>query len=333
VIDRALVDVTVPINERTASCAKLQWPRGSEIALPDGQRIRLFLHWEQPQHQRTDLDLAIALYDANWRHVATCDHESLIVAGRNGGHAAVHSGDLTDAPPPLGATEFIDLHLEQLTMEGARHAVMSVFSFNEVPFDRLPHGFAGVMLAPEDGAAFDPRAVTQRFDLRGRSMITVPLTIDLSERRLRWLDVHIKDGGDVRSVGGYRAALAHIGRDFADVIGTHARATMWDVACVHAAARANVVYIRERDGTFTVYRRRDNESKVARLGRMMSGAADDGRVPAIPVADAPTWFALLSGLPLPRGSVGYALDIRGLPADDIERQAAGDLIAELAPRA
>ena len=164
-------------------------------------------------------------------------------------------------------------------------------------------------------------------------MITVPLTIDLSERRLRWLDVHVKDHRDLKSVGGYRSALAHIGRDFADLIGTHARATMWDVACVHAAARANVVYIRERDGTFTVYRRRDQESKVVRLGRMMSGAADDGRVPELPVTDAPTWFALLSGLPLPRGSVGYALDIRGLPAEGVERQAAGDLIAELSLRA
>jgi hypothetical protein len=331
VIDRALVDVTVPINERTSSRSKLAWPRGSELALPDGQRIRLFLHWEQPHNQRTDLDLSIALYDSSWRHVATCDYTNLIVGGRTGAHAAVHSGDLTDAPPPFGASEFIDLHLEQLTMEGARHAVMSVFSYNAVPFDQLPHAFAGVMVAPEDGAAFDPRAVMQRFDLRGKSLITVPLTIDLSERRLRWLDVHVAAREELRSVGGYRAALAHIGRDFADLISTHARPTMWDVACVHAAARANVVYIRERDGTFTVYRRRDNESKVARLGRMMSGAGDDGRVPAVPLADAPTWFALMSGMKLPRGSVGYALDSRGLP-NGIERQAAGDLIAELAPR-
>jgi hypothetical protein len=168
----------------------------------------------------------------------------------------------------------------------------------------------------------------QRFDLRGKSLITVPLTIDLGERRLRWLDVHVKSHGDFHEVGGYRAALAHIGRDFADLISTHARPTLWDVACVHAAARANVVYIRERDGSFTVYRRRDNESKVARLGRLMSGAGDDGRVPQIPVADAPTWFALMAGIPLPKGSVGYALDIRGL-SPGVDSQAAGDLITEL----
>jgi hypothetical protein len=65
---------------------------------------------------------------------------------------------------------------------------------------------------------------------------------------------------------------------------------------------------------------------------MMSGAGDDGRVTAIPTAEGPTWFALMSGMSLPRGSVGYALDVRGLPPDGIERLAASDLIAELAPK-
>jgi hypothetical protein len=325
VIDRALVDLLVPINERTASRAKLAWPRGSELAVPDGQTLRLFLHWEQPQDKQVDLDLSIAFFDAKWRHVATCDFTNLVV----GSGAAIHSGDLTDAPAPLGASEFVDLHLEQLAMQGARHAVMVVFSYNSVPFDQLPFAFAGMMLTPwDEGQHFDPRAVMQRFDLRGRSVITVPLTIDLAERRLRWLDVHIKDRGALHQVGGYRAALAHIGRDFADLIGAHSRPTMWDVACIHAAARANTIYIRERDGSFTTYRRRDTETKYARLGRLMSGAAEDGKVAAIPSADAPTWFALMSGMPLPKGSQGYALDARGLaPGSDLV--SAADLISEL----
>jgi len=292
--------------------------------LPIGEKVRLFLHWEQPPSARTDLDLSVAFFDDQWRHTGTCDYTSLAIEG------ATHSGDLTDAPPPLGASEFVDLHVEKLLMAGARHAVMAVFSFDGTPFEQLPHAFAGVMLAPDEGTHFDARAVAQRFDLRGKSRITVPLTIDLAERRMRWLDVHLASREDLHSVGGYRAALAHIGRDFADLVGTGSRPSMWDVACVHAAARANVIYIRERDGAFPVYRRPDNESKVARLGRMMSGAADDGRVTEVPKADAPTWFALLSGLPLPKGSVGYALDERGLPAD-ADRVSAGDLVAELVP--
>ena len=324
VIDRALVDLLVPINERTSSRAKLAWPRGSELALPEGQMLRLFLHWEQPQDRQVDLDLSVAFFDAKWRHVATCDFTNLVVGTR----AAVHSGDLTDAPAPLGASEFVDLHLEQLALQGARHAVMVVFSYNSVPFDQLPFGFAGLMLSPAEGEHFDPRAVVQRFDLRGRSLITVPLTIDLAERRMRWLDVHVKDRGALHQVGGYRAALAHVGRDFADLIGVHSRPTMWDVACIHAAARANTIYIRERDGSFTTYRRRDTETKYARLGRLMSGAAEDGKVAAIPSADAPTWFALMSGMPLPKGSQGYALDARGLTTGS-ELVSAADLISAL----
>ncbi len=325
VIDRALVDLLVPINERTASRAKVAWPRGSEVAVPDGQTLRLFLHWEEPVGERVDLDLSVALFDADWRHVGTCDYTNLVI----GDGAATHSGDLTSAPAPLGASEFVDLHLEKLALLGARHLVMVLFSYNDVPFDRLVHGFAGLMHAPADGMHFDPRAVAQRFDLRGSSVIHVPLTIDLAERRLHWLDVHIRGRGALHAVGGYRAALAHLGRDFADLINADARPTLWDLACIHAAARGNVIYVRERDGSFTTYRRRDNESKTTRLSRLLSSTADDGKLSAIPSAEAPTWFALVSGIPMPKGSVGYALDSRGL-ASDVELVNAGDLVAELA---
>ncbi|HSD86007.1 MAG TPA: MXAN_6230/SCO0854 family RING domain-containing protein, partial [Kofleriaceae bacterium] len=147
VIDRALVDLLVPINERSSSRAKVAWPRGSELAVPQGQTLRLFLHWEEPLDRRVDLDLSVAFFDASWRHVATCDFTNLDV----GEGAAIHSGDLTSAPGPLGATELVDIHHERLAMLGARHAVMVVFSYNSVPFDRLPHAFAGIMLAPTEG--------------------------------------------------------------------------------------------------------------------------------------------------------------------------------------
>lgn len=323
VIDRALGDLLVPINERSTSKAKLAWPRGSEIRIPDGQKLRLFLHWEEPAGQRVDLDLSVALFDAQWRHVATCDFTHLRTAG------AVHSGDLASAPPPLGASEFVDLNLEELHAEGARHAVMCVFSYNSVPFDRLPYGFAGLMVSPSDSDHFDPRAVAQRFDLRGKSVVTVPLTIDLGERRLRWLDVHVASRDDLHQVGGYRAALAHVGKDFEDLLASASRPTMWDLACIHAAARAMVVYIRERDGGFTMYRRREGESARARLARLMSGADNDGKANHIPAADAPTWVALVTGdLPLPAGSTGYVLDSRS--ASGVEVVAAADLLADLA---
>ncbi|MDB4963061.1 MAG: hypothetical protein JWP01_3060 [Myxococcales bacterium] len=120
---------------------------------------------------------------------------------------------------------------------------------------------------------------------------------------------------------GHRAAPAH----------TAAGPTLWDVACIHAASRANLVYVRERDGSITQYRRREGETTVARLGRLHGATDNEGTLPAIPPANAPTWFALLDDtLALPTGSEGYFLDAR--TATGVTRLAASDLVAQLAPR-
>ena len=94
-----------------------------------------------------DLDLSVAFFDDAWQHVATCDFTNLIV----GGGAAMHSGDGSEAPLPHGASEFVDLDVAALAAERARHAVVVVFSFNDIAFDRLPHGFVGIAAAPDGG--------------------------------------------------------------------------------------------------------------------------------------------------------------------------------------
>ena len=307
------------------------WPRGSEVALCDAApgALRVFLHWEEPQGNRVDLDLAVTMFDGAWRHVATCDLANPVVGDR----IAAHSGDVMSAPPPRGASEFVDLDVDRLRALGARHAVMVVYSEGSIALDQLPVGFAGVVPSPAEPAAFDPRAAAQRFDLHGKAVITVPLAIDLEARRLRWLDVHITAHGALQAVGGYRAALAHIGRDFADLTATGARPTLWDLAAIHAVARANIVYVRERSGAITPYRRRDKEQALARLARLHAGGDPDGTVEELPPANAPTWFALLrDDLELPAGSAGYVLDRRAASdgPDGIERLSAGDLLAELA---
>jgi hypothetical protein len=331
VIDRGLVDLLVPIGERSASPSKIAWPRGSEIGLAEltaatGNAVRLFLHWEEPTGTRVDLDLSVAMFDDAWRHVATCDFGNLVVGDR----VVIHSGDLTSAPPPLGASEFVDLEVDRLRALGARHAVMVVFSHDSIPFDQLTHGFAGLVISPQGGEPFDPRAVAQRFDLHGRSVVTVPLVIDLEARRLRWLDVHITGHGALHQVGGYRAALAHIGRDFTDLAATGARPTLWDLAAIHAVARANIVYVRERGGAIAAYRRRDKEQALARLARLHAGDDPDGMLDELPPANAPTWFAVLrDDVALPPASSGYVLDPRASGAG-IDRLSAGDLLRELA---
>ena len=328
VIDRGLGDLRAPTRSHAASSTRTVWPRGSSVAVTGGagRPVRLVLHWEEPADARVDLDLSVALFDATWRHVATCDDASPLIGER----AAVHSGDQTSAAPPSGASEFIDLDVDRLHALGVRHAVMAVVSYDAVPFERLTHGFAGVMPGPADGEPFEPRTAAQRFDLHGWSAITVPLALDLETRRVSWLDVHITGVGALHAVGGYRAALAHLGRDFADLAATGARPSLWDIAAIHATARGNLVYVRERAGGFAVYRRRDKEQTLARLARLHTGDDPDGTLDELPPANAPTWFALLrDDLDLPAGSAGYVLDPR--PArDGIDRMSAADLIGELA---
>jgi hypothetical protein len=184
VIDRGLVDLLVPIDEHATSKARIAWPRGSEITLPDaapGTPVRWFVHWENPSGMQVDLELSAEMFDGAWRHVATCDARNLVVGDR----VVVHSEGLTSAPSPRGASKFVELDLDRLRELGVRHAVMVVFSYNSIPFDRLTYGFAGFVLRPREGAAFDPRTVAQRFDLHGKSVITVPLAIDLEARRRR----------------------------------------------------------------------------------------------------------------------------------------------------
>ena len=333
VIDRGLVDLVVPIGDQVASSSKVVWPRGSEIEVPElasGGPIRLVLHWEDPAGARVDLDLAVALFDADWHHVATCDVANLVVGDR----VAVHSGDLTSAPSPLGASEFVDLEIARLRALGARHAVVVVSSKTSIPFDRLTHGFAALMARPADGEPFDPRSGARRFDLQGTSAITVPLVIDLEARRLRWLDVHLtrRGGhGGLPQLGG-RVALAHLGRDFADLATAAARPTVWDIAAIHAIARANIVYVREASGPIAVYRRRDKEQALGRLARLHTGDDPDGVLDELPPANAPTWFAVLrDDIALPDGSAGYVLDPRGVNQrnDRIERLSAADLVSDL----
>ncbi len=163
-----------------------------------------------------------------------------------------------------------------------------------------------------------------RFELRGRAALHVPLAIDLGERRVRWIDLRIADRAQL--VHGYRAALVHAARDVADA--SHARPTPWDLACIHAAARANVIYVRERDDSYTIYRRRDRESPRARLDRLLAGTADSYRLAQVPTADAPTWFALVTGdVALPAGSAGFTLD--GRPPSGATPVTISELIAEL----
>jgi hypothetical protein len=324
VLDRGLGGLVAPFAERTAARALVTLARGSVLPLPAGRHLRLFCHWTE-DGPRVDLDLSLAVYDPGWTHVATCDYTRLRAPG------AVHSGDLTSAPPPLGSSEFIDLDTVALRAAGGRHAVVTIMSYNDVPFTDMAEAFAGFMVRvadPESGEIFDARAVEQRFDLTGPGRVTMPFVVDLQRRTLRWLDVNAYVTGTDHAVHRHSDQLAAIAGALTESFAAGARVTLGELATWHAAARSAEVVVRSGDHLW-LYRRRPDEPAAAfaeRLGtpdREAAATADDAAVAGLQ-------FVVRGDLPAPAGAEVYALHPRGLDAASVRLLAAADLAGLLA---
>ncbi|MFC8275417.1 MXAN_6230/SCO0854 family RING domain-containing protein [Streptomyces sp. NPDC057271] len=339
VLDSSLAGLAVPSAEGAAAKALVSVPRGSTQPLPRGEVLRMFLHWTQPTKTRVDLDLSVALYAADWSYVGLCDYTNLVYGRR----AVVHSGDLTSAPAPKGATEYADLDLAALAEAGVRFAMPIVLSYNNVPFEQLLDAFAGFMSLPSrEGrdASYDPRAVRQRYDLVGDSQVHVPMLVDLEHRTFLWTDLHLPPSEGFQSVGSHSADLGRVGKDLYRYF-TAGRTTLWDLAVWHAAARTDAVTVlrRAHEGPDEVweYRRGSEEPVESFADRIRTAGApdrcrtaEDGRAVAAAGASGRNAFlALLDGDVVPERATGTVYRLLPGPVDGcgLEQAAAGDLVA------
>ncbi|MFE2723500.1 MXAN_6230/SCO0854 family RING domain-containing protein [Kitasatospora sp. NPDC059327] len=349
VLDEGLADLVVPFAERAAARTLVSLPRGSVQRLPDGGRVRLFLHWKQQPSQRVDLDLSVALYDDRWQFTGLCDYTRLV----HGARGAVHSGDFTSAPPPHGATEFVDLDLPVLAGEGARYAVVVVFSYNDIPFEELADAFAGFMQLDEGtarsrgGGRFHPEAVRQRLDLSGDAKVCVPMIVDLARRDYTWTDLNTSASGGFHNVWRYRDRIGTLAADVVQHFAEGSRATLWDLACAGAAARTDEVLVRDRTGGVVgSYRRAADEPVAAFAARLRERRAPDATAtgPAEDTAralagrlDRRRVFAALvhADLPAPAEVSGTLYRLYPGPLDaapgTLERLTAGDVVALFNP--
>ncbi|WP_055698976.1 MXAN_6230/SCO0854 family RING domain-containing protein [Streptomyces silaceus] len=334
VLDASLADLPVPFAERASAASLVAVPRGSSLPMPaDSETVRLFLHWTQPKGLRVDLDLSVALYDGQWRFIGLCDYTQLEYAGG----AAVHSGDLTSAPAPHGATEYLDLDLPRLAHTGVRFVVPTVLSYNDVAFDELPDAFAGFMAVEGKArAVYDPRTVRQRFDLAGDATVRVPMIVDLRTRRAWWADVTLSTSGGNHDVWRYRRQLAHLGSDLLDTFTPGGRATLWDLACWTAAARTDGdVYVRGRGHVLWGYRRARDEPRADFALRIRDGWEPDALCAEPEFAGRRALLALLHGeLAGAEGAASgtaYRLYPGPVDAAPLRRITAGDLAGWLEP--
>lgn len=323
ILDSDLKTVIVPFNERTASPAAVSLPRGSSVAVPEGKLLRLFVHWCEPQGgEATDIDLSVALYDDKWSHEATCSYYELATNYR-GRTVSRSSGDMRDAPPPDGASEFVDVLRDEALASGLRYAVMVVNAYSGLSFNKLERGFAGLMVRDDaDGAYFDPRTVQLRFNLQGENGTFMPLVYDIQESRLFWIDAYSRGDFAFNNVASSNAAISRICPEMMSYFGFGVRPTMFQLGAMHAAARCGRVLVRDSGGAW-VFTRRADEGVHAFYRRILSGTPDE-LLHAMPPVEAPVFAALCHGdLALPQESAVYALFREQLT----EVLAASDLLA------
>lgn len=327
VLDRALARVVAPFNERTASPAAVALPRGSRLPLPDGKMLRLFLHWCQPAGgQRTDIDLSIGFFGDDWDYRGVCSYYALTLAAPGVGKVAQSSGDFTSAPFPDGASEFVDLDLEKARAVGFRWAVMVVNAYSGLPFGELERAFAGLMVrADAEGLLFDPQAVELKFQLTGHNGVYLPMAVDLESRTLHWLDTFSKGGLAFNNVASSKSAIARICPELIDYFSRGSRASLYDLGLLHAAARAQRVFLRDEHGEMERIDRRPEENAGDFLRRLWTGtgqAADSNEL------EAPLLALLFRGdLDLPEGKDHQPVEAYALFREKTKAGlAAGDLL-------
>lgn len=324
-LDERLDELAAPGSERSASSTLVRLTRGSTQPVPDDEMLRLFLHWLQPPGVRVDLDLSLAVFDERWNFAGLCDYTTL----RFEQDAMVHSGDLTSAPEPLGASEFVDIDTELVRAVGGRYLLPVVFSYNGMEFDLLERGFAGVMAQPS--GLFDPLAVRQRFDLSGSARIMIPFVVDLWESRLRWFDIDLTARGFGHNYAKYAAQLARLAAAMDDVYGAGDRVTLWELSCWHAAGRAAEIAVRTADGDVIGYQRHTGEDLAGFARRVAARREPDVRLTE-DAAELADLAAVITGDidPAPGAEV-YALYPAGLDGDRVNLIDAAHLLGVLAP--
>lgn len=191
-IDDSLSKYIVPTAQRSASKALKSVARGSRFAISDTTKVlRSFIYWQEPYDETTDLDLSAVLYDKDFQVLDTISYWNL----RSDKYIGCHSGDITSAPN--GASEYIDIDLDDLKSKGVYYMSIVVNSFTYTPFCDLPDCFVGFMEReyPNSGEIYEPKTVVNKSDISVSSTQVMPMVVDLENMEIVWTDLSISNGG------------------------------------------------------------------------------------------------------------------------------------------
>jgi len=237
-IGEALKKAPIPMQMRTASDGLYVMQRGTRIPLDTEKSIlRFFVHWIGQ-----DIDLSACFLKEDLSYHSSITYYNL----RNtDGVRAVHSGDITYAPAPNGACEFIDIDLESITDKDIRYVAMDVRVYNGEKFSEQFANAGWMMrdgLSAEKSKIFDAKTVEQRISLSAKKNAIVAL-FDVKEREVIWLDMEGQsdafNGGN--NVASNKASI----RQIAEIAIGSKNLSLYDLLKLHAESRGELVENKE----------------------------------------------------------------------------------------
>ena len=180
-LDKAMKNIALPIQESTTQGGYGVLPRGSRLAIPEGNKLRAFVYWEKVN----DIDLsAIGLdgkggqHEFSWR---TMWGEAL--------EAIVFSGDETSGYE--GGSEFYDVDLTKFRQLYPSIEKL-IFSANVYSGPHFCECLcrAGYMIRENDdsGEIYEPKTVRSAFTVNADSTMTYLFGVDLKTREFVWLN-------------------------------------------------------------------------------------------------------------------------------------------------
>ena len=198
-IDSELKKSPVPLQMRTAAEGLKVVQRGTRLAMSDKNILRFFIHWVG-----ADLDLSACFLTDDLKFHSEIAYYALTSDMSSRGYNAVHSGDITYAPAPDGACEFIDIELDSISDKTIRYIAMDVrvYEGGAFPTQQANVGWMYREKLGTEGEIFDARSVDQRISISASSHSCMVAVFDIKEREVIWLDLagssrKLKSGNNV----------------------------------------------------------------------------------------------------------------------------------------
>ena len=172
-VSKQLVDKVVPFLSRNS-----ELDRGSKIKVHNDRYLYMFVQWIQSHKTRTDLDLSVISIDDRGQ-------SSVVYFGNQVNSYITHSGDITNAPAPHGATEYVRIDIKNLP-KNVKHILPIINVYTGDVFSDNEQAYAGFMVSNSE--TFDIKRDHIRYDLTEPANSNTPFMFDVDNQEIMILD-------------------------------------------------------------------------------------------------------------------------------------------------